>query len=72
MEAAQGVEEILGVLNEPTVVWQTHARCLKHPLEVKGCRLPSHMDLEPHHDFKYCILCGSWEENVSDTIWMLC
>jgi len=41
---AKGIDEINAVLD--TATWQTHARCLRHPLQPGGCKLPAKIDLD--------------------------
>ena len=40
---AKGIDEIDAVLD--TATWQTHARCLRHPFQPGGCKLPVGIDL---------------------------
>ena len=42
---AHNTEEAEAVLDAPGVIWQTHARCLRHPMKAGGCPIPTNADL---------------------------
>ena len=41
-------QEINEVLDDESVVWQSHARCLRHPLRVGGCPISIGSDIDSH------------------------
>ena len=46
LKKAKNVAEIHQILDSPNTKWATRARCLRHPLEPEGCRLPDQIDIE--------------------------
>ena len=43
---AKNAAEIGAILDGPSVVWQSHARCLRHPMKAGGCELPLNADFD--------------------------
>ena len=70
IEAANGVEEINQILGSSTVQWQTHARCLRHPMAPGGCKPPSGTDIEPRPIYGWMYCPVQVEVNLSYTGWI--
>ena len=43
LNEARGIDEINAALD--SAKWQTHGRCLRHPFQTGGCKLPVGVDL---------------------------
>ena len=54
VQQAESISEINELLDGESVVWQSHARCLRHPFKSGGCPISADSDIDSH------LNCSFW------------